>query len=234
MPRLLIADEDDVVRTGLRVILEAQPGWMVVAEAADGKDAILKAFDAKPDVVVINSSLPVVNGIEVTRQIRSRLRRTEVLTFTDGDPTHIKELIKAGARGFLTIPMLQNWLVEAVRSLLMHRPFLTAGVTEELLTSYLRRSRAQLSSLSDRERVILRLMGEKRTNRQIAALLNINLGTVKRHCSIMMCKLNLSSRAALTRYALRNRLVEPQQLATSTALVQSSAASLEQSRLMTS
>ena len=200
---------------------------MVVAEAADGRDAILKAFDAKPDVVVINSSLPAVNGIEVTRQIRSRLRRTEVLTFTDGDPTHIKELIKAGARGFLTIPMLQNWLVEAVRSLLMHRPFLTAGVTEELLTSYLRRSRAQLSSLSDRERVILRLMGEKRTNRQIAALLNIKLKAVKEHRSIMMRKFDFSSQAALTRYAQRKGSAGMQQLMTLVASEQSPAASVE-------
>src|SRR6185295_2148427 len=114
MPRLLIADEYDVVRIGLRAILEAQSGWVVVAEAADGKDAILKAINHKPDVAVINASLPVASGIEVTRQIRSRFRRTEVLVFAidgDGDPTQLRALIKAGARGFLTISMLRNCLV---------------------------------------------------------------------------------------------------------------------------
>jgi DNA-binding NarL/FixJ family response regulator len=233
MPRLLIADEYDVVRIGLRAILEAQPGWVVVAEAADGKDAILKAINHKPDVAVINASLPVASGIEVTRQIRSRFRRTEVLVFAidgDGDPTQLRALIKAGARGFLTISMLQNGLVEAVGSLLTHKPFLTASVTEELLTSYLRRSRAE-PSLSDRERAVLRLVTEGHTNRQIAILLNTNLKSVKRHCAIMMRKLDLSSRAALKRHG-RNRMIGAKQLAT--APVQSSAADLEQSRLMAS
>ena len=105
MPRLLIADEYDVVRAGLRPILEAHPDWAVVAEAADGKDAILKAINTKPDVAVINYALPLVSGIEVTRQIRSRLRKTEVLVFTTGsDLPQIRGLIKAGARGFLTFP----------------------------------------------------------------------------------------------------------------------------------
>ena len=150
--RLLIADENEVVRTGLRAILEAQPDWVVVAEAAHGKDAILKVIETKPHVAVINSSLPLVSSIEVTRQIRSRCRRTEVLAFTiDDNPTQIDALIKAGARGFVTMSMLQHCLVEAVQSLTMHKPFLTARVTEELLASFLAKSRAG-SSLSNRER----------------------------------------------------------------------------------
>src|SRR4029079_11298391 len=140
MPRLLVAEEHDVVRTGLRAILEAQPDWGVIADAADGKDAILKAIDAKPDVAVINCALPLVSAIEVTRQIRSRFRWTEVLVFTtEGDLTQVRALIKAGARGFLTFPKLPACLIEAVRSLLVHKPFLTAEVTEELLASFLRK-----------------------------------------------------------------------------------------------
>jgi len=220
MPRLLIADEYDVVRAGLRPILEAQPDWAVVAEAADGKDAILKAINTKPDVAVINYALPLVSGIEVTRQIRSRLRKTEVLVFTTGsDLPQIRGLIKAGARGFLTFPMLSTCLFEAVQSLLKHKPYLTADVTEELLASFLRRSKPE-ASLSDRERDVLRLITEGRANRQIAALLNIDLKTVREHRLAMLQKLDLSSQAALTRYAQRKRPVEVQRFATPMAVVQ--------------
>jgi DNA-binding NarL/FixJ family response regulator len=205
MPALLIADENDVVRTGLRAALEVQPDWVVVAEATDGKEAILKAVHAKPDVALINCSLPLVSGIEVTRQIRSRFRRTEVLVFTtESDLNQARALIKAGARGFLTFPMLPTCLVEAVRSLLMHKPFLTADVTEELLASFLRRSQPE-ASLSDRERKVFTLMSEGRTNSQIATLLNIKLKAVKEHRSIMMRKLDLSSQAALKHYAIARR-----------------------------
>jgi DNA-binding NarL/FixJ family response regulator len=139
MTRLLIADEDESVRSGLRAILGAQPNWVVVAEAVDGKDAILKAIEAKPDVAVINSSLPLVSSIEVTRQIRRQSWRTEVVVFTrDDSSTQIEALIKAGARGFVTTSMLQHYLVEAVQSLAIHEPFLTGRVAEELLQSFLK------------------------------------------------------------------------------------------------
>jgi CheY-like chemotaxis protein len=117
--RLLIADEHEMVRSGLRAILEAQPNWVVVAEAVDGKEAILMAIEAKPDVAVINSVLPLVSSIDVTRQIRKRFRRTEVLVFTtDGSATQIDALVKAGARGFLTTSTPQDDLIEAIQSLL--------------------------------------------------------------------------------------------------------------------
>src|SRR5580765_7489443 len=114
-----------MVRSGLRAILEAQPNWVVVAEAVDGKEAILMAIEAKPDVAVINSVLPLVSSIDVTRQIRKRFRRTEVLVFTtDGSATQIDALVKAGARGFLTTSTPQDDLIEAIQSLLIHKPFL--------------------------------------------------------------------------------------------------------------
>src|SRR4029077_5156560 len=102
MIRILIADDHDVVRSGLRTILDVQPGWEVVAEAADGKEAILKAIETTPDIAVIDYSLPLINGIEVTRQIRARLPKTEVLIFTMHDnETLIQDVMKAGARGYL-------------------------------------------------------------------------------------------------------------------------------------
>ena len=102
MTRILIADDHDVVRSGLRTVLDGQPNWEVVAEAADGKEAIFKAIETKPDIAVVDYSLPLINGIEVTRQIRARLPKTEVLIFTMHDnETVIEELVKAGARGYL-------------------------------------------------------------------------------------------------------------------------------------
>jgi DNA-binding NarL/FixJ family response regulator len=234
MPRLLVAEEHDVVRTGLRAILEAQPDWGVIAEAADGKDAILKAIDAKPDVAVINCALPLVSAIEVTRQIRSRFRWTEVLVFTtEGDLTQVRALIKAGARGFLTFPKLPACLIEAVRSLLVHKPFLTAEVTEELLASFLRKSKPE-ASLSNRERDVFRLMSEGRANRQIATLLDIKLKAVREHRSIIMRKLDLSSQAALKHYARQKRSEGAQQSIALPAPVRSPAANAEQSRLIMS
>ena len=128
MTRLLIADQHERVRSGLRAILEAQPDWVVVAEAVDGKEAIRKAIEAKPDIAVINSVLPLVSGIEVTRQIRMRFRRTEVLVLTtDDNATQIDALVKAGARGFLTASTAQDDLIEAIQSLAIHGRSLRPG-----------------------------------------------------------------------------------------------------------
>ena len=121
MIRIMIADDHDVVRSGLRQILEDQPNWEVVAEASDGKDAILKAIQAKPDVAVLDYSLPLVNGLEVTRQIRARLPRTEVLIFTMHDnETLIQELLKAGARGYLLKSDARRHLIGAIELLALH------------------------------------------------------------------------------------------------------------------
>ena len=206
--RLLIADEHEIVRSGLRAILEAKPNFEVVAEVSDGKEAISKAIEAKPDVAVINSVLPLVSGIEVTRQIRMRFRRTEVLVFTiDDSATQIDALVKAGARGFLTTSTLQADLIEAVQTLSMHQPFLPVRVTEALLKSYLNKS-APRSPLSTRERTVLTLVAEGHSSGQTAAILDISIRTVETHRSAIMRKLNLYSRAGLVRYAIRNGLVE--------------------------
>ena len=118
MTRILIADDHDVVRSGLRSILEAHPNWEVVAEAADGREAILNAIETKPDVAVLDYSMPLVNGVEVTRQIRARLPKTEVLIFTMHDNEGlIEELLKAGARGYLLKSDAKRYLIEAIEAL---------------------------------------------------------------------------------------------------------------------
>ena len=138
MTRILIADDHDVVRSGVRAILEAQEGWTVVGEAADGKEAIDQALATRPDVVVLDYSLPVLNGIEATRQIRARVPGAEVLIFTMHDTaTLVREVLEAGARGFLLKSDARRFLIAAVESLAAHKPFFTSQVSETLLETYL-------------------------------------------------------------------------------------------------
>jgi DNA-binding NarL/FixJ family response regulator len=209
MTRILIADDHQVVRSGLRAILEAQQNWEVVAEAADGKEAILKAIETKPDVAVLDYSLPLVNGIEATRQIRTQLPRTEVLVFTMYDnETLIEELVKAGARGYLLKSDARRDLMAAVQALANHRSYFTARVSEALLKSFLTESSRTGSTLTNRERNVVQLVAEGHSNKQTAIMLNISLKTVETHRATIMRKLDLSSSADLVRYAIRNRIVE--------------------------
>jgi len=207
--RILIADDHDVVRSGLGSILEAHPNWEVVAEASDGKEAILKAIETKPDVAVLDYSLPLVNGVEATRQIRARLPRTEVLIFTMHDnESLIEELLKAGARGYLLKSDASRHLIAAIESLEIHKPLFTARVSEALLESVLTKTSDVGSILSHRERAVVQLIAKGHTNKETGELLNISLKTVESHRASVMRKLNLASSADLVRYAIRNRLVE--------------------------
>jgi len=210
MIRILIADDHDVVRSGLRHVIEAQTNWQVVAEAGDGKEAVQKALETKPDVAVIDYSLPLINGVEVTRQIRSVHPHTEVLIFTMHDnETLIEELLKAGARGYLVKTDAQRHLIGAIEALAAHKLFFTAKVSEALLDSFLARPAREGSALTPRERGVVQLIAEGYTNKQIAGLLGISLKTIESHRASVMRKLKLSSSAALVRYAIRNRIVEP-------------------------
>ena len=209
MIRILIADDHDVVRSGLQTILDAHPNWEVVAVAADGKEAVRKAIETKPDVAVLDYSLPLVNGIEATRQIRAHLPKAEVLIFTMHDnETLIQELMKAGARGYLLKSDASRDLIAAIEALAVHKPFFTTKVSEALLKSFVTASKAMGSTLTNREAGVVQLIAEGHTNKHIAGLLNISLKTVETHRAAVMRKLNLSSSAELVRYAIRNNLVE--------------------------
>jgi DNA-binding NarL/FixJ family response regulator len=207
MIRILIADDHDVVRSGLRRLLEAQPDWEVVAEAADGKDAIAKAIATRPDVAVLDCMMPFVNGAEATRQIRARLRKTEVLIFTvHDDERQIVEILKAGARGYVLKSDNAEQLLDAIASLAKHKPFFTTTVFETLLGSFLRRDRI---CLSDWEQTVVQLIAEGHSNRQVAKILQVSRKTIETKRRVIMRRLNLPSAASIVLYAIRNGLVEP-------------------------
>jgi DNA-binding NarL/FixJ family response regulator len=210
MTRILIADDHDVVRAGLRSILSSQPGWEVVAEASDGKEAIDRALSTRPDVAVIDYSLPTVNGIEATRQIRTRLPSVEVLIFTMHDSDSlVRDVLEAGARGFLLKSDASRFLISAVESLASHKPFFTGKVSEALLENFLLKGpRAGEGALTAREKSVVQLIAEGRPNRKIAEILSISLKTVEMHRASALKKLNADSTAALIRYAIKNKLVE--------------------------
>jgi DNA-binding NarL/FixJ family response regulator len=209
MVRILIADDHEIVRAGLQQIVEAHCGWQVVATAANGREAIEKTVESKPDVAIIDYSLPLINGLEVTRQVRARSPRTEVLVFTMHDnEALIMDLLQAGARGYLLKSDANRHLIAAIDALHFHRPYLTSKVSEALLQSYKSRSPQSLPKLTVRERQVVQLIAEGHNNKAIARLLNISHKTVETHRSAAMRKLNLRSSAALVRYAVRNKIVE--------------------------
>jgi DNA-binding NarL/FixJ family response regulator len=211
MTRILIADDHEVVRSGLRATLEAHPGWEVVAEAKDGKEAVSQAVQNKPDVAIIDYSLPVMNGIEATRQIRARIPRTEVLIFTmhDSDAV-ISGVLEAGARAYLLKSDASQYLIAAVQSLAAHRPFFTGKLSEKLVENFLSTQGHSVQPvLSPRERLVVQLIAEGHTNKEMSGILNVSVKTIETQRAAAMHKLNLTSTAGLVRYAVRNKLVEP-------------------------
>jgi DNA-binding NarL/FixJ family response regulator len=211
MTRILIADDHEVVRSGLRLILEAHPGWEVVAEAADGKAAIVKALEFKPDVAILDYSIPLVNGVEATRQIRKRNPQIEVLIFTMHDSeTLVGEVLDAGARAYLLKSDAKEHLISAIEALAVHKPFFSGQVSQKLLETYLLAQKGRLGAvLSPRERIVVQLIAEGHTNKEISAILNLSIKTIESHRAAAMRKLNITSTAGIVRYAIRNKLIEP-------------------------
>jgi len=208
MVRILIADDHEVIRAGLRRVLERQVGWDVVAEASDGREAIIKAIESRPDVAVLDYSMPLINGIDATRILQARVPNTEVLIFTVHDnETLVQECLKAGARGYLLKTDSESQLLSAIEDLAQHKPIFTAHVLEGLLNSFLRWPTQ--SKLSDREKSMVQLIAAGRTNKQIASILNIDSTTVTTQRSTLMRKLGSRSSAGIVRYAIRSGLVEP-------------------------
>ena len=173
MTRILIADDHEVVRDGVRGFLERHTNYVVGAEAADGEEAIAKAIETEPDVALLDYSLPLLNGFLVTRQIRARLSRTEVLLFFTVCESElvIEEALQAGARGYLLKYDANRYLLDAITSVAAHRPYFTSKVTETLLKGYLNRPHRPAPTLTNRERGVVQLIAEGHSNKQIGRLL---------------------------------------------------------------
>jgi DNA-binding NarL/FixJ family response regulator len=208
--RILIADDHEIVRLGLRAILEAHEGWEIVAEVDNGKDAITAIIENKPDVAIVDYLLPLINGIEVARDIKSRQINTEILIFTmyDSDVL-VKEAFKAGARGFLLKSDAKEQLRSAIEALLVHRPFFTGPVSEKILASYLSTNAPPMVALTPRERMVVQLIAEGQTNKSMAKVLNLSVKTIETHRASAMDKISVKSTAGLIRYAIKNMLIEP-------------------------
>jgi DNA-binding NarL/FixJ family response regulator len=212
--RVLIADDHEVVRKGLRSLLESEPGLEVVGEASNGREAVERAVAAKPDVVVLDIGMPELNGLEATRRIVKAAPRTEVLILTVYESEEvIREVLRAGARGYVLKSDAGRLLLTALEAVSAHKPFFTSRVSELVLAGFLSGDVKPSDEappgtpLTPREREVLQLLAEGKTNKEVAAALGIGLKTVETHRMNLMAKLGLHSVVDLVRYAIRNGIV---------------------------
>jgi DNA-binding NarL/FixJ family response regulator len=219
MLRILIADDHEVARQGIRALLENHPGWQVCAEAKDGREAVELASKVKPDVTLLDIGMPNLNGLEATRQILARSPETPILILTMHDSDNVvREVLRAGARGFLLKSDAGRDLVAAVEALQLQRTFFTTKVSQMVLDGFLERGngndlrepdlKPSSEALTSREREVIQLLAEGKTSKEVAVALNLSVKTAETHRTNLMRKLNLHSVADLTRYAVRNGIVQ--------------------------
>jgi DNA-binding NarL/FixJ family response regulator len=212
--RIVIIDDHAVVRRGVRGLLESQPGWEVSAEGSTGREAVELVRRLRPDVVVMDLSLPELNGLDATRQIVKEWPHTEILVLTMHHSEQLaQDVLQAGARGYVLKSDADDSLIAAVKSLREHKPFLTSKVTEFVLDGYMRRSTAldeaaPKDGVTPREREIIQLVAEGNSNKQVAATLGISVKTIEAHRANIMRKLHLRTISDLVRYAIRNGIVQ--------------------------
>ncbi len=206
--RILLADDHAVVRRGFRMILDSQPGMEVVAEARNGREAIELAQSVQPDVVVMDVSMPEINGIEGTRQITELCPRIRVLALSmHRDSVYVREILRAGARGYLVKDADDDALIGAVRAVARGEGYLSPSVADAVLDDYRKHVSNPIDLLTSREREVLQLIAEGKTNKEIATILTLSVYTVESHRGRIMEKLNLHSGADVVRFAIRSGLI---------------------------
>ena len=213
--RILVADDHSIVRRGVRALLETHAGWKVCGEAATGAEAVKQAKKLRPDVAVIDITMPDLNGFEAARQIRTVAPQTEVLVLTVHESEQaLREVLDAGALGYVSKSDLDLNLSAAIESLLRHKPFFSSSVSEMMLKRYLKQDVPSKlpgtgpATLTPRQREIVRLLAEGKTNKEVALALGISVKTAETHRNNIMRKLQLRSFSHLVRYAVRHNLVE--------------------------
>jgi DNA-binding NarL/FixJ family response regulator len=212
--RILIADDHDIVRRGIRSLIETRPEWKVCDEAHSGREAVAKAEERKPDIVILDVSMPELNGLEAARRIRKVSPNSEILILSvHYSDQLIKEILDAGVRGFVVKSDSDRDLVVAVESLANHKPFFTSMATEVMLMNFQRPSSApasggRVSRLTPREREIVQLLSEGKSSKEVASSLGISVKTAETHRANIMRKLEIHSVSELVRYAVRNQIIE--------------------------
>lgn len=212
--RVLVCDDHTILREGIRLLLNSQADIEVIAEAVDGRDAIDKARDCKPDVILMDIAMPLLNGLEATRQIRRANpdARVLVLTMYESDE-YVAQMLEAGAAGYVLKKVAGSELVYAIRAVHQGEAFLYPSITKRLVEDYLRRvesgqERDSFDGLTDREREVLQLIAEGHTNKEIADLLNLSVRTVQNHRAHIMEKLGMHDRGELIKYAIQKGIIE--------------------------
>src|SRR5260370_32613457 len=219
MVRILIADDHEVERRGIRALLESHPGWEVCGEARDGRETVELASTARPDVILLDVGMPNLNGLEAARQILAVLPEVAILILTMQDSDHVvRDVLRAGARGFLLKSDAGKDLVAAVEALQLQRTFFTTRVSRMVLEGFLDRDHRpdrsrgnqddSLDVLTGRQREVIQLLAEGKASKEVAVTLNLSVKTAETHRTNLMRKLVLHSVADLTRYATRNGIVQ--------------------------
>ena len=207
--RILLADDHAVVRQGFKMILAAQPDMEIVGEAGNGREALDLAGQLQPDVIVMDVAMPELNGIEATRRIADLSPRSRVLALSmHKDSVYVREILRAGARGYLLKDSISSDLLAAVRAIARGEGYLSPGVSDAVLNDYRRHVTDPIDLLSSREREVLQMIAEGKTNKEIATVLNLSVYTVDAHRGRIMEKLNLHSVTDLVRFAVRAGLVD--------------------------
>ena len=211
--RILLADDHTIVRHGLRKILEENRDWQVVAEAGDGREAIRLAGDLQPDVAILDIGMPLLNGIEATRQIVRRAPEVKVLILSmHSDEAYIIQALQAGARGYLLKDTADAELIDAVLAVTRGKSFFSPAVARVMLDDYVRRLQERgitdrYDTLSEREREIFQLIVEGRTNKEIAEMLGVSPSTIETHRAHIMEKLDVHSAVEMVLYAVRKGII---------------------------
>jgi DNA-binding NarL/FixJ family response regulator len=217
MTRILVADDHDVMRRGLRILLESERAdWQVCGEANGGREAVEMAIQLRPDIVILDLSMPDLNGLEATRRIRKHLPSVEVLIYTMLETDQlVRDVLVSGARGYLLKSESATQLTLAVEALAQHKPYFSPTVSETLLARFLSGSLASEDEesardrLTAREREIVQLLADGKSTRAIAEKLCISPKTVETHRGHIMHKLGVGSIVELVRYAIRNEIIVP-------------------------
>lgn len=212
--RILIADDHALIREGTRAVIVQEPGWEVCGQAANGRDAVAQAVTLKPDVVLLDMTMPELNGLDAAIRIKRKLPETEIAMLSShASEDLIRRAFEAGVKSFIVKTETEEFLVEAVKALANHTPFFTPRVSQILFSTLLQPGEGGLAEgeglLSAREREVVQLVAEGKTSKEVAAALKISIRTAENHRAHILRKLNLQSAADMVRYAVRNKMIEP-------------------------